>query len=179
MLCNRYDRRRPSRASSAERGTSPQCGRVPDRARAHDRHKGSTVYLGGLVGKNYRTIESSYAISEIKSANITEEKAIGGFTGANFDLGNIKDSYSKTNIENNREAKINLLGGFSGDNLKTISNCYYFANDEIKYSAGESLVFTDIDRVSEEELKTLASSLNGSFTDGSNGYPVLKSEDNI
>ena len=141
--------------------------------------KGSTVYLGGLVGKNYRTIESSYAISEIKSANITEEKAIGGFTGANFDLGNIKDSYSKTNIENNREAKINLLGGFSGDNLKTISNCYYFANDEIKYSAGESLVFTDIDRVSEEELKTLASSLNGSFTDGSNGYPVLKSEDNI
>ena len=141
--------------------------------------QGRTVYIGGLVGKNYKNVKSSYTISEIKSSNISDEKAIGGFTGANFDLGNIVDSYSKSNIENTREATINLLGGFSGDNLKAITNCYYYANEEIKYSAGESLVFTDIERVSLEELKTLASSLNDNFVDGEYGYPVLNSEENI
>lgn len=141
--------------------------------------QGSIVYIGGLVGKNYKNIKSSYAISEIKSSNISDEKAIGGFTGANFDLGNIVDSYSMSNIENTREAIINLLGGFSGDNLQAITNCYYYANEEIKYSAGESLVFTDIERVSLEELKTLASSLNDNFVDGEYGYPVLNSEENI
>lgn len=139
----------------------------------------SKVYVGGLTGKNHKFIDSSYAISEIDASLIKDEKSIGGFTGANFDLGKITNSYSKSIIKNNREAKINLIGGFSGDNLKTIDNCYYNVNQEIKYSAGESLVFTNVERVNDDELSTLASKLNDKFISGNNGYPILKFEESL
>lgn len=141
---------------------------------------GNHIYVGGLIGKNLNSISSSYSITNISSSDVSEIKNIGGLVGANIDYGAIKNSYTKAEILNSRESKINLIGGFSGDNLAKIENCYYFVNEEIKYSAGESLKFMDIKRVDDVELKTLSSRLGEDFyDDASKMYPKLKHEENL
>ncbi len=137
---------------------------------------GEELFIGGLVGKNNLDIESSYAHSNIISKEVTSLKSIGGIAGSNYDLGLIKNCYSISEILNVKEASINLIGGFVGDNLKMIENCYYLVNEDIKYSAGESLEFMKIKRVDDDELKTLASSISNVFKDGKDGYPVLNYE---
>ncbi|MEM0465750.1 MAG: GLUG motif-containing protein [Candidatus Pacearchaeota archaeon] len=103
--------------------------------------------VGGLVGNNFGKIEDSYAIINITANPQEELDDIGGLVGHNNDDANITDCYSKGNITglknsnvgglvgfNNGTIKdsystasvqgIENVGGFVGENLKTIFNCF-------------------------------------------------------
>lgn len=133
----------------------------------------SNMFIGGLVGKNSNIITDSYSINKIATSNNNNIESIGGISGTNFENGKILNSYSSSIINSDKNSNISLLGGFVGDNLKLISNCYYLINDEIKYSAGESLEFMDITRLKKEDLPTLANKLSPNFYDSEEGYPKL------
>ncbi len=131
---------------------------------------------GGLIGRNEGEVLSSYAISEITLTEAKIQKIAGGLIGANL-KGKVKDSYSKAIINSTKSSELNLLGGLCGWNELAVENCYYHVNEEIKYSFGHSLLINDVTRVSLEDLKTLAASLNEYFYDESTkGYPCLIGE---
>ena len=126
--------------------------------------------VGGLVAKNTSLISDAYSLCEIQYVR-AEKNYIGGLVGINEDRGKIINTYAKSVfIEGEIKENFVLLGGLTGSNEKEIINSYYLSNIDI-YSSGHSPVFTDVKKINEEELASLALLLSDKFYDDS--YPHL------
>ena len=68
------------------------------------------------------------------------------------------------------EKELTLLGGFVGHNTAAIKNSCYLTNLDL-YSAGHSVVFTEIVKLDSETIKTASALLSNKFYD--DGYPHL------
>lgn len=82
--------------------------------------------VGGLVGRNFGTIENSYTsgvVSGTAGSLVPGQTgiAIGGVAGWNF--GTIRDSHSSANITSDSTSFVDL-GGLSGGNTGTIDHSY-------------------------------------------------------
>lgn len=82
--------------------------------------------VGGLVGRNFGTIENSYTtgvVSGTAGSLVPGQTgiAIGGIAGWNY--GTIRDSHSSANITSDSTSFVNL-GGLSGGNTGTIDHSY-------------------------------------------------------
>ena len=87
--------------------------------------------------------------------------------------------YTISNVLIENESNLSLVGGFGGLNEAIVSNCYYLCDNEDYFSFGHSIVLIDINRISEEDLKTLASKLSPYFEySEEKGYLVLKGGNN-
>ena len=99
---------------------------------------------GGVCGWNSGTIENCYNIREV-SATATEVN-VGGVCGYNGDSGTITNCYNTGEVSGTG----NYVGGVSGYNKSTITNCYYL-EDTAKRAVG-----TDIGSTNLTESKTEA-----------------------
>lgn len=82
--------------------------------------------VGGLVGRNFGTIENSYTsgvVSGTAGSLVSGQTgiAIGGVAGWNF--GTIRDSHSSVNVTSDSTSFVDL-GGLSGGNTGTIDHSY-------------------------------------------------------
>ena len=137
----------------------------------------NNVTVGGLIAKNDGVISSCYSISKINVESPNNINA-GGFIGYNI-RGSISDSYTISNVLIENESKLSLVGGFGGLNEATVSNCYYLCDNEDYFSFGHSIVLIDINRINEDDLKTLADKLSPYFEySEEKGYLVLKGGNN-
>ena len=80
--------------------------------------------VGGLVGQNHGTIESSYSAGNIRAYNMYTGVHTGGLVGTNWASGTIENSYSTGNVSDNTGSS--EAGGLVGANLHggTIENSY-------------------------------------------------------
>jgi hypothetical protein len=95
--------------------------------------------IGGLVGENSGSIETSYASGSIESDN-RDDPIAGGLVGGN--AGSITDCYSMTNVAAYGEEHTNLAGGLVGANYKggTITTSYEIGTVNIPFQPGGGVV---------------------------------------
>ena len=95
-----------------------------------------TCYLGGLVGQNNGSgsISNSYATGTVTWSG-SGNGVLGGLVGENNVLGSISNSYASSYVTWDPSASPpSHAGGFVGNNLHTIDNCFWNSD---KYSTSD------------------------------------------
>ncbi len=140
--------------------------------------------VGGIVGKNFRTIESSFNIGNINiitaASGVSNRElwtSSGGIAGYNINI--ISNCYSKSNIslKNQSSSYPNITstgGGIIGINYGTVINCYFVGNVESSVMSGSSIgallgfnngIISSCFYVTDETLNMIGSESTGSDVD--------------
>jgi len=108
-----------------------------------------SVYVGGLEGLNFGTVENSYSTGSVTGSYGSE--IVGGLVGLNASV--VNNAYSQATVSGTYS-----VGGLVGSNIGTITNAYY--------STGQVNGYQDVGGLVGDNGGTISSSYNSGIAEG-------------